>query len=45
MNASEAFVPEKDINKVMRLKKFGFGLRVAPVVGGYWVKIVVDPRR
>ncbi len=44
MIASEAFVPEKDIHKVMRLKKFGFGLRVAPVTGGYFVKIVVDPR-
>lgn len=44
MIASEAFVREADINKVMRLRWYGFKLNVNPVKDGYIVTITTDPR-
>ena len=40
-----AFVNECDLEKVLRLEKYGFDLVLYPQRDGtYFVKIVVDPR-
>lgn len=44
MISNAGFVNEADIDKVMRLRRFGFVLRVMPVKGGFYVEIQTDPR-